>query len=135
MTTMSDETVRCSKLLCRNVLPPWNAPPHGDGAGLCVKHEYAVDYTRRRALSLILRERNIEGDGQNHRLLYLAKAVLLVALFPRKTPRGYPCYEVVVATCDYRAFPDDYGGSWQEVAIGWGWRPRSWRWEWRSEST
>lgn len=125
---------RCDKLLCRRELPPWNVPPFGGGSGLCAKHEYEADYTRRRALRLMWSERQIEGDGSNHRWLYLLKATVLVLLFPQRSV-GYPIYDTVVATCDFHGYPDDFGGSWHEVAIGWGWRPRSWRWEWRGEST
>lgn len=134
MSLIVDVSQKCRKPFCRSELPPWSRPPYGNGPALCARHEYVEDYSRRRALNLILRERNVQGDGEPHRLLYLLKAVVLVALFPRRAV-GYPIYDTVVATCDFHPYHDDFGGSWHEVAIGWGWRPRSWRWEWRSEGS
>lgn len=51
-------------------------------------------------------ERQIEGDGSNHRWLYLLKATVLVLLFPQRSV-SYPIYDTIVATCDFHGYPDD----------------------------
>lgn len=69
---------------------------------------------------------------------YTAKALLCVLLLPQRWPSYTQYPDAVVVSTGHGYMPDheySWGGSWHEVAIGRGWRPRTWWWHWAWESS
>lgn len=77
-----------------------------------------------------------------HRQLWVAaytgKALLCVLLLPERWPSYSDYPDTVLVTTGHGYTPDweyTWGGSWHEVQIGHGWRPRTWWWHWAWESS
>lgn len=69
---------------------------------------------------------------------YTAKALVCVLLLPERWPKYSDYPEQVLVTTGHEYTPDhEYSGygSWHEVYVGHGWRPRTWWWHWAWESS